>query len=293
MTFAELETRLKSQKIPLAICLPEDPETVSAAREASDLGYVDCLFVGREGPMRDALAKAAPGFAPRLVPVASEEEAAARTVALVRAGEAKAIMKGAVSTPVLLKAILNKETGIRQGNLLSHVLVYEWEGGLRLLTDGGLNPHPTVEEKLGILTNAVEFARRLGIATPRAAILSAAETVSFKMPSTMDAAVIAKMGERKQIPGCLVDGPLALDNAISLESAHHKGLANDVVGRADILVAPDIDTGNILGKSIMYFGKVPAGGVILGASVPVVMLSRSDDRQTRRHSIVLALTGRE
>lgn len=291
MTFAELETRLQSRRTPLAICLPEDPETVIAAREASDLGYVDCLFVGREGPMRDALAKAAPGFTPRLVPVATEEEAAARTVALVRAGEAKAIMKGAVSTPVLLKAILNKETGIRQGNLLSHVLVYEWEGSLRLLTDGGLNPHPTVEEKLGILTNAVEFARRLGIATPRAAILSAAETVSFKMPSTMDAAVIAKMAERKQIAGCLVDGPLALDNAISLESAHHKGLDNDVVGRADILVAPDIDTGNILGKSIMYFGKVPAGGVILGAGVPVVMLSRSDDRQTRRNSITLALAG--
>ncbi len=291
MNFATLETRLQSQKIPLAICLPEDPETVTAAREASDLGYVDCLFVGREAAMRQMLDRAAPGFAPRLVPVQSEEEAAARAVELVRTGEAKALMKGSVSTPVLLKAVLHKETGIRKGNVLSHVLVFEWEGSFRLLTDGGMLPHPTLEEKHDILVNAVGFARRLGIAHPKVAVLSAVETVSFKMPSSVDAAVLARMGERGQFKDCLVDGPLALDNAVSAESAHHKGLHGEVPGHADILVVPDIDTGNVLGKSIMYFGGLPAGGVILGATVPVIMLSRSDDRQTRLNSIKLGLAG--
>jgi phosphate butyryltransferase len=150
--------------------------------------------------------------------------------------------------------------------------------------------HPSLEEKIEIIQNAKILAKSLGIDMPRVAVLSAVEKVNPKMPSTLDAAVLAKMGERKQFgKDCIVEGPLALDNAISLESAHHKGLFNEVVGKADILVAPDIDTGNILGKSLLYFGNVQAGGMIIGAKCPVIMLSRSDDKQTRINSIKLAL----
>jgi len=291
VNFAELESHLKARKIPIAICKPENSETVTAAMEASDQGYVECAFVGNGSVMQALLNRIAPGFKPRIIHASTEEEAAAKAVGLVRDGTAEAIVKGTLSTPVFLKAILNSELGIKKGKVLSHVLVYEWEGSFKFLTDGGMIPHPTLEEKFEIIKNAVEFARRLGCEKPRVAVLSAVETVSFKMQSSIDAAVLAKMGERGQITGCTIDGPLALDNAISLESAHHKGLSNEVVGKADILIAPDIDTGNILGKTILYFGKIPAGGVILGAAVPVVMLSRSDNKQTRLNSLKLAFAG--
>jgi len=208
----------------------------------------------------------------------------------VRTNRASALMKGNISTPILLKAILNKETGIKNSDVLSHVLVFEWENSLRFLTDGGMLPHPTLEEKIELINNTKALAKKLGCDVPRVAVLSSVEKVNPKIQSTLDAAVLAKMGERGQFgKDCIVDGPLALDNAISLESAHHKGLFNEVVGRADILIAPDIDTGNILGKTLLYFGNTPAGGMIIGARCPVVMLSRSDDRQTRINSIKLAL----
>ncbi|HQG29983.1 MAG TPA: phosphate acyltransferase, partial [Candidatus Ozemobacteraceae bacterium] len=245
--------------------------------------------VGNPAVIDPLLTREAPGFKPRIVEALTPEAAAAKTVELVRTGHAKALMKGTISTPILLKAVLNSETGIKMSSVLSHVLVFEWNGSFRFLTDGGMLPHPTLAEKQEILMNAVHIAKRLGTAEPKVAVLSAAETVNVKMPSSVDAAVLAKMGERKQFKGCTVDGPLALDNAISLESAHHKGLYNDIVGQADILLAPDIDTGNILGKSMMYFAGMQTGGLIVGATVPVILLSRSDTKEIRINSIKLAL----
>jgi phosphate butyryltransferase len=289
MNFATLETKLQSRKTPMTVCRPEDAETVLAAKEASDLGYVDCLFVGNPDVIKPLLEKETPGFSPEIIPAATESEAAFKAVELIRTKKAFCLMKGNISTPVLLKAILDSETGIKKGKILSHVLVFEWEGRLKFLTDGGMLPHPTLAEKEEILRNAVALAHKLGIPTPNVAVLSAVETVNTKMPSTLDAAILAKMGDRKQFGACRVDGPLALDNAISEESAHHKGLYNDVVGKADILIAPDIDTGNVLGKTILYFAQTPSGGLIIGATVPVVMLSRSDTKDVRLNSIKLAL----
>lgn len=289
MRFCDLDSKLKAGRVPLAICMPEDVDAILAAKEASELGYVDCIFVGNPAVIDPLLAREAPGFKPRIVEALTPEAAAAKTVELVRTGQAKALMKGTISTPILLKAVLNSETGIKMSSVLSHVLVFEWNGSFRFLTDGGMLPHPTLAEKQEILMNAVHIAKRLGTPEPKVAVLSAAETVNFKMPSSVDAAVLAKMGERKQFKGCTVDGPLALDNAISLESAHHKGLYNDIVGQADILIAPDIDTGNILGKSMMYFAGMQTGGLIVGATVPVILLSRSDTKEIRINSIKLAL----
>ena len=290
MNFADIDKLLGARRVPLAVCMPEEADTVSAAYEASNMGFVDCIFVGNQETIKSLIDKVAPGFKPEIIDAATPEEAAFKSVELVRNNRASALMKGNISTPVLLKAILNSETGIKKSDVLSHVLVFEWENQLRFLTDGGMIPHPSLEEKIELINNAKALAKKLGCEVPRVAVLSSVEKVNPKIPSTLDAAVLAKMGERGQFgKDCIVDGPLALDNAISLESAHHKGLFNEVVGKADILIAPDIDTGNILGKTLLYFGNVQAGGMIIGARCPVVMLSRSDDRQTRINSIKLAL----
>ncbi len=290
MNFLELDKKLKSNKVPLAICMPDDVDTVLSAYEATNLGFVECILVGNLEAMKACVEKVAPGFAPEYIHADSPEDAAAKSVELVKSGRAKALMKGNISTPVLLKAVLNSETGIKKGKILSHVLIFEWEDSLKFLTDGGMIPHPTLDEKIEIINNAKSLAKSFGIEIPRVAVLSAVEKVNPKMQSTVDAAILSKMGERKQFgKDCIVEGPLALDNAISLESAHHKGLFNEVVGKADILVAPDIDTGNILGKSLMYFADVQAGGLIIGASCPVIMLSRADDKATKMNSIRLGL----
>lgn len=290
MNFADVDKLLGTRKVPMAVCMPEDIDTVSAAYEASNEGFVECIFVGNRDIIKSCIDKVAPGFAPEIIHCDTGEEAAFKCVELVRENRASALMKGAISTPVLLKAVLNSETGIKKSNVLCHVLVFEWENSLRFLTDGGMLTHPSLEEKIEMINNSRALARKLGVEVARVAVLSSVEKVNPKMQSTVDAAVLSKMGERKQFGSdCIVEGPLALDNAISLESAHHKGLFNEVVGRADILVAPDIDTGNILGKILLYFGNVQAGGMIVGAQCPVVMLSRSDGKQTRMNSIKLAL----
>ena len=291
MNFAELEQKLQANRVPLVICMPEDQEAILAAQEAMEMGYVDCLFVGNRARIVELVKQVSENFEPEIIDADGEEDAAAVSVSLIKSGRGKALMKGTISTPKLLKAVLNSETGIKASEVLSHVLVYEWEGRLKFLTDGGMVPHPTLAEKQAITANAIDLARRLGIEKPKVAILSAVETVNLKMPSTVDAAVLSKMGDRKQFGNCLVDGPLALDNAISVDSAHHKGLHGEVVGKADVMVCPDIDTGNILGKSLMYFAGVQAGGLIVGAKVPIILLSRADSKQTRLNSIKLALAG--
>jgi len=289
MNFREIEKKLVSKKVPLVVCKPEDTESICAAKEAEELGYVECLFVGNPKTISRFVDSCAPGFSPKVIPAETEEEAAFKSVELIRNKKGNALMKGNIATPILLKAILNSETGIKKSSILSHVLVYEWEGRLKFLTDGGMIPQPSLAEKQEILKNAVILAQKFGIENPKVAVLSAVEVVNLKIPSSVDAAVLSKMGERKQFGKCLVEGPLALDNAINLEAAHHKGLNNEVVGLADILVCPDIDTGNVLGKSIIYFTDAPAGGLLVGASVPVVMLSRSDTKEIRLNSIKLAL----
>ncbi len=290
MNFAELEKKLGGKKTPLAICMPEDLDTLEAAAEAAEIGLIEPVLVGRSDHLTPLFKQCALAARWRLVPVSDEAAAAVETVRLVRDGEAKALMKGTIATPTLLKAVLNNDTGIKDSPVLSHVLIFEWQGRFRFLTDGGLIPHPTLAEKEAIINNAVKCARRLGCDKPRVAVLSAVEKVNAKIPSTLDAAVLAKMGERGQIKNCVVDGPLALDNAISLESAHHKGLFNDVVGEAEVLVAPDIDTGNILGKTLIYFGHLPVGGLVIGAKAPIVLLSRADTKEIRLNSIRLALS---
>ena len=199
-------------------------------------------------------------------------------------------MKGLVSTGVLLKAVLNKEVGLRKGALLSHVAIFETPFYHKLLgvTDAAMNVNPDLEEKIGIIKNAVEVFHGLGNSNPKVAIVGSVETINPRMEATMHAATISMMNYRKQITGCIIDGPLAIDGAVSKKSADLKNITSDVAGDVDIILAPDIDGANILYKSMNFLGGATAAAVIMGAKVPIVLTSRGDTERSKYLSIALA-----
>jgi phosphate butyryltransferase len=210
---------------------------------------------------------------------------------LVARDEAHCAMKGRIFTADFLKAALDPSVGLRTAKLLTHVAVFDIPGfdRLVLLSDAGVLVAPTLEQKIHIVQNAVDVAIRLGVDTPRVAVLAAAEMVNPKIPSTMDAASLSKMADRGQIYGGVVDGPLALDNAISPESARIKGIKSEVAGYADILIAPDIEAGNVLAKAITYFAQGKMAGVVVGARCPLILPSRSDTREAKLISLALGV----
>lgn len=222
--------------------------------------------------------------------VANPAAAAKKAVSLIKEGNADILMKGHVSTGPLLKAVLDKENGLRKGGLLSHIAFYESPYYHKLIgvTDAAMNVAPEFQEKVHILNNAVEAFHKLGIKEPKVAVIGAVETVNPKMEATVHAAMLTMMNRRKQIKGCMVDGPLAIDNAVSKEAAIHKGIESEVAGDADILLAPDINAGNILYKSIGFLGGGLSAAVLMGAQVPVVLTSRSDSDKSKMLSIALA-----
>ncbi|MFC7394153.1 phosphate butyryltransferase [Scopulibacillus cellulosilyticus] len=226
-----------------------------------------------------------------IVHTESEQEAAAEAVRAVSGNKADVLMKGLLPTAVLLKAVLNKEYGIRSGKTLSHVAAFEVPGYKQLIfvTDPGMNITPDLEQKADIINNAVQVARSVGCDQPKVALLAAVETVNPKMPATVDAAVLTQMNRRGQITNCIVDGPLALDNAVSLEAAAHKKLTSPVAGQADILVVPNIEAGNMLYKSLVYFSGAKVGAIVTGAKAPIILTSRSDTPENKLTSILLAV----
>jgi phosphate butyryltransferase len=211
----------------------------------------------------------------------------------VRDGKGDILLKGSVDTGTLLRAVLNAESGLRTGRLLSDVFLFEYpdEGGSRfiMITDGGVNLSPDIYQKLEILKNGVDVAHALGIELPRVAVLSASENVNPQLPSSVDAAVLTEMNRRGEIPGCLVEGPLALDLAVSRDAARIKGLRSEVAGRVDILLVPDIETGNAVAKATTYFAHYSLGHVIVGATAPVLIPSRSDRKEAKLFSIALGV----
>ena len=216
--------------------------------------------------------------------------AADTAVDLVRQGEAQVLMKGYLHTDEMLRAILRQGTGLRTDRLLSHVFVLEVPTyhKLLLITDAAINIHPDIPEKAAITQNAVDLARRLGVKVPKVAALSSIETINPKIPSTVHAACLHKMSERGQIKGAIVDGPLAFDNAISAEAAADKGIKSPVSGDVDVVVVPDLDAGNILSKNLEYLASAKMAGIVMGASAPVVLTSRSDPPRARVYSLALA-----
>jgi phosphate acetyltransferase len=226
----------------------------------------------------------------QIVPTSTNRAAAEAAVDLVRQGEAQVLMKGYLHTDEMLHAILRHDTGLRTDRLLSHVYVLEVPTyhKLLLITDAAINIHPDIPEKAAITQNAVDLARRLGVEVPKVAALSSVETINPKIPSTVHAACLHKMAERGQIKGAIVDGPLAFDNAISAEAARDKGIDSPVSGDVDVVIAPDLDAGNILSKNLEYLASAQMAGIVMGASAPVVLTSRSDPPRARVYSLALA-----
>ncbi|MFN2313678.1 MAG: bifunctional enoyl-CoA hydratase/phosphate acetyltransferase, partial [Bacteroidales bacterium] len=211
-------------------------------------------------------------------------------VKMVRSNQADILMKGNVGTSSLLKAVLNKDWGLRSGALLSHFAIFEVEAYHKLIavSDVAMNIAPNLQDKISIVNNAVACLNKLGIDMPKVAVLGAVEMVSENMQATLDAALLSKMNQRDQIRNCIIDGPLAFDNAISLESARHKGIRSEVAGDTDLLIMPDIEVGNVLYKSLVFFAHSGVAAVILGATAPIVLTSRSDSDQAKYYSILLA-----
>jgi phosphate butyryltransferase len=275
----------------IAVACPHDDDVLLSLYRAWQAGVVRPLLVGRRAiidPLVEHLGLT--GFQPEIVECADDAAAVDLAVRKVKSGEAQMLMKGLVSTGTFLKGVLNKEFGLRQRPLLSHVAIYEATDPQRLVlfSDVAMNIAPDLAQKAQILENAVGLAHRLGVDRPKVAAIAAVETVNPEMPATVDAASLAKMADRGQIKGCVVDGPLALDNALSVEAARHKGITSAVAGLADVLLLPDIEAGNVLYKILGLFRTWPLAATIVGASAPVVLTSRADSDETKFNSIALA-----
>jgi phosphotransacetylase len=225
------------------------------------------------------------------VDVPDSRAAAAKAVELVRQGKAELLMKGSLHSDEVLAAVIAKETGLRTGRRLSHVFLMDVPTYHKVLiiTDAAINIAPTLEDKVDICQNAIDLARAFGLSRPKVAILAAVETVNSKMPATIDAAALCKMAERGQITGGMLDGPLAFDNAISREAAKMKGIVSDVAGDPDILLAPDLEAGNILAKQLSFLANADSAGLVLGARVPIILTSRADSVRARIASCAVAM----
>lgn len=280
----------------VAVAAAEDSEVIEAVLDALDRNLANFILYGNEEEIRTIIrlkAREEENGNDRLkiVHTNSKAESAEQAVKAVSNKEANVLMKGNISTSVILKAVLNKEYGLRTGNVLSHTAVFEVPGFERfvIVTDAAMNIAPDLEQKTQIINNAVQLAKSIGIDLPRVAPIAAVEVVNPSMQATLDAAALTVMNKRGQISGCIIDGPLALDNAVSVLAAEHKGIHSEVAGKADILLVPAIEVGNVLYKSLIYFANAKVGAVISGAKAPIVLTSRADSAESKLYSLALAL----
>ncbi|MDR7867180.1 MAG: phosphate butyryltransferase [Sporomusaceae bacterium] len=274
----------------VAVAAAHDEAVLEAVRDARARGIAEFVLIGDQAKLKSLAGSTGVNLADvEVIHEPDVRQAARRAAAMAGSGQADMLMKGLIGTGDFLRALLDKELGLRTGSLLSHVFVIELAGWDRLLfvTDAAMNVSPTLADKAAIIGNAVTLAGALGVDPVRVAVLAAVETVDAGMPATLEAAALAKMAERGQIKGAIVDGPLALDNAISEEAARHKGIVSQVAGRADILMVPDIEAGNMLGKSMVYFARARIAGLVMGAAKPVIVTSRADSAESKMLSIAL------
>jgi len=289
-TLDEVIEKARSVKGKKAVLVgAEDREGLIALKTAAGEGVVEPILVGDKNKVDVLLDEF--GLQCEVVDAKTPDEAAEKGVKLVRNGKADILMKGLVKTAILLKAVLNKEWGLRSGSLLSHIAVLDVPALDRLVyvSDGGMVIRPDLSQKKAIIENAVKFLHSLGYERPRVALLAAVEVVNPDMPETLEAAVIAKMAERGQLPACEVDGPLGLDNALNMTAAKIKKVKGNVAGLAELLIVPDIHSGNFLGKSAVYLAGGTIAGLVLGATAPVVIVSRADNAKSKLASLALAV----
>ena len=276
---------------PTAVAHPCTPAALEGATDAAELGIIRPILVGPRAKIAAVAAEAGLDIANyEIVDAAHSHDSAAKAVALVRQGKAELLMKGSLHTDELLSEVVKRDTGLRTERRLSHCFIMDVPGYDHVLTitDAAINIFPTLEEKVDIVQNAIDLLHAIGNEEPRVAILSAMETVNPKLNNTIEAAALCKMADRGQITGGLLDGPLAFDNAISPEAARIKGIDGPVAGRADILVVPDLEAGNMLAKSLSFLMNADSAGIVLGARVPIILTSRADSVESRLASCAVA-----
>ena len=277
--------------ITTAVVWPLSDVALNGAIEAATAGLIQPTLIGDEAAIRALASKLRVDISPcQILHAETEFKAAVLGVEMCRSGNAQAMMKGSLHTDELMKAAMQRDTGLRTSRRISHVFVMDTPAYARtlLITDAAINIKPEFEDKIHIVQNAIDLAHALGIPEPKVALLSAVETVNPKIPSTMEAAALCKMADRGQITGGILDGPLAFDTAVSAKAASIKHLESQVAGQADILVVPDLESGNMLAKQLEYLGGAQLAGIVLGARVPVILTSRADSAETRLTSCAVA-----
>jgi phosphate acetyltransferase len=278
--------------VPTIVVHPCDETSLRGAVDSAQVGIIQPILVGPETKIRDTARKFGLDISNfEIVGVAHSEESAARGVELIHAAKGEMLMKGSLHTDELMRAVTAKAGGLRTDRRISHVFVMDVPAYADTLfvTDAAINIFPDLDAKRDIIQNAIDLYNEAGFGhPPRVAILSAVETVTTKIPSTIDAAALCKMADRGQITGGVLDGPLAFDNAIDVEAARIKGIKSEVAGRAQILVVPDLEAGNMLAKNLAYFAKADSAGIVLGARVPIVLTSRADSPRARMASCAVA-----
>lgn len=281
----------KSGKKRLAVAVAHDEHCLEAICAVDRMGLVEAILVGNEPKIKEIAAKLKLDVDGMKI-VHEEKDAAAVKIAvtMVRNHEADILMKGNVPTATFLRGVLDKENGLRKGDVLSHFALFELPTYHKLLglTDAAMIPAPDFKTKVALTVNAVEFMNKLGYVRPKVAVLAAVEMVNEAMPATIDGAMLSKMSQRGQIKNCIIDGPLAYDNAVSAASAKHKGIVSEVAGDADLLIAPDIEAGNVLYKAWGFSANAQLAAVVLGAAAPIVLTSRSDTEDSKQASIIMA-----
>ncbi|WP_078432661.1 phosphate butyryltransferase [Metabacillus halosaccharovorans] len=286
--------KIKGQSV--AVASAEDEEVIEAVAEAINRDLAHFMLFGQKDEIELLLDKK--GIKKEMVQIIqsrSQQQAAELAVRAVHQNEASVLMKGHIPTSILLKAVLNKEYGLRTRRVLSHVAMFDIPGFSKavFVTDAAMNIEPDLQQKEQIVVNAINVARSIGVSVPKVAAIAAVEVVNSSMKATLDAAALTMMYKRGQIQNCVIDGPLALDNAVSLLAAQHKGITSEVAGQVDILLVPSIEAGNVLYKSLIYFAKAKVGAVIAGAKAPIVLTSRSDNSESKLYSLALALCSSE
>lgn len=291
-SFNEIIEKVKQNDMKkVAVAVAQDEAVLRAVKDAKDNGIADAVLVGNHDEIVSIALKIGMDIKQyEIVDEPDVKKAALKAVELVSSKKADMVMKGLVDTATFLRSVLNKEVGLRTGKLMSHVAIFETEAFDRLLflTDVAFNMYPELKDKVQIINNAVKVAHAVGIEQPKVAPVCAVEVVNPNMPATLDAAMLAKMSDRGQIKGCVVDGPLALDIALSEEAAAHKKVSGPVAGKADILLMPNIETGNVMYKTLTYTTHSKNGCLLVGTAAPVVLTSRADSHETKMYSIALA-----
>ncbi|MGE8204456.1 phosphate butyryltransferase [Heyndrickxia sp. NPDC080065] len=290
-----LQKATQQNKVRIAIASAEDFEVLEAVSLSIERNLASFILFGARDKIQHIMkihfSNLIDHDEVKIKHTESLADAANQAVLSVKNGHAQVLMKGNIPTSMILKAVLNKENGLRSGKALSHVAAFQIPSFNRLLfiTDPAMNIEPDLEQKVQIINNAVQIARATGVEVPKVAALAAVEVINPDMQATLDAAALTQMNRRGQISNCIVDGPLALDIAISVDAAEHKRISSDVAGAADILLVPNLETGNVFYKSLIYFAKAKVGAVLAGAKAPIVLTSRADSAESKLYSLALAI----